>query len=677
MRLKHDGTKWLTWAVENLLAEHQQWILWTPVWLAAGIGIYFSLYNEPALWVGGALILKASLLFYLLRKWESGRPLLIGLMLIAVGFSAAQFRTWSVQSPLLTHKMKGQYIIGSVVSVEKKPDKWYAILEDLEGLKFNKVRFTLRGKVQQSVPLHPGDRIKAKVALMPPSSPPTPEVYNFRKRAYFMGIGAVGYALEVPKIIAKNPSTFDTWLQTLRETITQKIQKGVGGQEGAIAAALVTGDRSGISESTRDAFANAGIAHILAISGLHLAIVAGFVFLIIRRGLCLFQSFALRYSTKKIAALFTMLLTTFYVMLCWQSIPARRAYLMTSIVMLAILVDRSALSLRNVMFAATVILLFLPESLLGPSFQLSFAAVIALIAAYESLQEPLNLWRYEGGKVRSLLIYFISIMGTTVIATVATTPYTIFTFNQYTLHSVWSNLIAIPITSLWVMPAEVLTVLLLPFGLDQFVFPLLKEGVGLLKSIAFEVSSWPNAALYVPKSAPWIVVMVSIGGLWLCLWRQRWRYLGVIPLSLGFFLLLTPKATDLYVEGSGDIIGLREGKALYLSSLRKSKFTAHLWQKHAGNLDLKHLSAHEHVTCEKGTCQGKVGETSFTLTLPYAQKYKPCRKGDIYINLQNWKKCGKARRNITRSDLRRRGGVIFRENHYLTVNSSIGRRPWG
>lgn len=300
------------------MLEHQQWILWTPVGIGVGIGIYFQLYNEPPLWLGSVLLLLALIFSHFLKKYLFLKPVYIGACLIALGFTAAQFRTWWVgaSNALVEESSYPRKIIGVVQSIEKKPDKWYVTMKDLGNLPYNTVRFTLRGAKQQAVAIRPGDRVKISVVLMKPPPAPTPEVYNFKQRAYFLGLSAVGYALSPPEKLGISKTTVEHRLQNLRDHSTLTFQKGIKAQEGAIAAALVTGDRSGISPNTRQAFADAGIAHILAISGLHLAIVAGFVFFLIRRGLCLVPYLALRFSTKKIAAAVTLVSITCYLMLC-------------------------------------------------------------------------------------------------------------------------------------------------------------------------------------------------------------------------------------------------------------------------------------------------------------------------------------------------------------------------
>lgn len=664
---------------ETFLREQPQWILWTPVWIGIGIGIYFSLSTEPSFWISGLFILKPLLLAYFLYRFEALRPFLIATCLIAFGFGMSHLRTWIVDTPQLTQSLEPVSLEGSVEEVEKKVDRWVVTLRDVFSQEklplLNRIRFNLRGDKQLSQALKPGDRLRVKIVLRPPSLPPTPEVYDFRRKAYFNGLSAVGYATEPPQILSSS-LPWISCLQKWRHDITETIREKIKGQAGAIAAALVTGDRSGIRSETRQAFADAGIAHILAISGLHLAIVAGFVFFLIRRGLCFIPFLAVRWPTKKIAACAALILTSVYLSLCWQSLPARRAFLMTALALGAVLIDRTAISLRNVLLAATLILICLPESLLNPSFQLSFAAVIALIAAYESLQTPFRLWKSKGGVIRQIMGYFLSIMGTTLIATTATTPYTLFTFNQLTLHAVWSNLAAIPLTVFWIMPLEVLNLLFLPVSLDFLTFPLLEKGIQGLIWIAVHISKWPYGVLYFPQASISALVLMTLGGLWVCLWKRPWRWAGIVPILISSYLFFSAKPPLLYIDRTGQLLGIVEGETLYLSSLRKNGYTASLWQRHSGNLQLRPLTHHPTLSCHQGVCQGNLKGQSVRILLPYASPSLSCLQDSLHINLRDAKKCRNARYSLTLADLQEQGGRIFQNELSDLAEVSFPKRPW-
>lgn len=666
----------IKWSQRRFSEEQSQWILWAPVALGIGIGVYFTLSHEPEIWVGGVLILKAGLLWYLLHRVSFLRPITLALVLMALGFAAGQLRTWSLSTPFLQKKTEPLKLTGTVEKLERRPDKVLVTLTHLTSLTLPKVRIALRGEEQTSPSIFPGNRISLEAVLLPPSRAPSPEVYNFRKRAFFEGLSAVGYALQAPKILSEVPSWRNS-MNRLRQSVNHHFKKEISGQSGAIAAALATGDRAGLEKKTRQAFADAGIAHILAISGLHMVIVAGLIFFIIRRGLCLIPSIALRYPTKKFAAFITILITGFYLILCWQSLPARRAFIMTTLVMIAILLDRTALSLRNVMFAAFCILLILPESLLSPSFQLSFAAVICLISTYEACHHHLAHWSYGKGFGGRVAFYFMGIVGTTLIATIATTPFTLFFFNQFTLHGIAANLAAIPLTTFWIMPLELLFLVLTPFGSQQFVAPYLEQGIGYLITIAERVSQWPFAVLSIPQLPLYSLIWAVIGGLWICLWKTKWRWGGFLLLLPIIYHSLLPIPTDLYVNAKSNLIAIRGMRALYGSSLIKEKFTMGLWQQHAGNLDLLPLWKHPDFKCWKDVCTGKINQSFLQIILPKASKYFKCRRGDLFINLKSDRTCSSFKEKLTKSTIQKRGGVLIRKGHLFFQSERGSNRPWG
>jgi competence protein ComEC len=249
-------------------------------------------------------------------------------------------------------------------------------------------------------------------------------------------------------------------------------------------------------------------------------------------------------------------------------IPGQRAFLMISIIMIAIILDRHPISMRLVAIAATVILIFRPESLLSASFQLSFAAVIALIAAYEDGWGPLRQWSLHGGTLRRLLAYGGGVIATTLIATVATTPYTLYIFNRITLQTVVGNFLAIPLTSFIIMPAATFSVLSLPLGGFDYSFRILSFGLEWLIKITETVSSWPGAAITVPKPSPIFLIFVTLGGLWICIWKSVWRWWGILLCGIGCSSILMNHPPTIFVASDGSVLAYRLQDTLYVSDLK-------------------------------------------------------------------------------------------------------------
>jgi len=660
-----------------LFNDFQRWPLWFPVCLGVGISLYFSLPFEPSQgWV------YAGVFLFFLSLWRLNfspfRFCLLSLSLVALGFSVALLRTHFLQTEMLHHSLPPLVLTGQVSQVELKPTQkgtffQRLILTDLKAdTPFalpQKVRLTLKGKRER---LWPGQVIRVTAKLSPVSDPALPGGFDFRRQAYFQGIGATGFALSAPEVIGEE-SSWSTHLEKQREDITAFFLARFSPPAGAIAAALITGDKGAIPEKVREDFINSGLAHILAISGLHLTIIAGVVFMVIRRGLSLIPSLCLGYNSKKIAALGTIFMTFLYLVVSGFGIPAQRAFIMISLVMGAILIDRTALSMRTVAFAAFLILLITPETLLGPSFQLSFAAVVGLIAGYEVWRNPLAAWVVRGGIIRKALLYGGGLVFTSLLATLATLPFTIYLFHRFSLHAVEANLVAVPLTSLVIMPAAFVSCLLSPLGLGDVPLFVFEKSLGLLVGIAATVSMWKGANIPVPHPPFFSFAFIVIGALWLCLWQQPWRKWGIFPICLGFISAFCQDPPHLLIDGRGKLVALYENNILYLNSMRKGRFTADVWGKHLAAQEVKPLS------CKEGVCE--VSFKGVPIVISSVKENQPCVKEAVLVRLEpSQKACPEARHIIDWYDVWRGGShalwVTSRGLRLEKVRPAHHHRPW-
>jgi competence protein ComEC len=660
----------------SLYDDFQRWPLWLPVFLGLGIVLYFSLSFEPSpFWgVGGVFL-------FLLSLWRVNfhflRFVMLSLGLIALGFSASLLRTHFLNTDMLHYPLPPLILEGKVVQVELKPTLkgtlyQRLILTDLKADTSErlpqKIRLTMKGERER---LWPGQIIRIKAKLMPISMASLPGGFDFRRQAYFQGIGATGFAFSKPEVLGFKPS-WRTSLEKRREEITAYFLTHLPIPQGAIAAALITGDKAAIPEHVREDFINSGLAHILAISGLHLTIIAGVIFMVIRRGVALIPPLCLAYNSKKIAAFGTLLMTFLYLVLSGFGIPAQRAFIMISLVMGAILIDRTALSMRTVAFAAFLVLLITPEALLGPSFQLSFAAVVGLIAGYEAFKNPLALWMAEGGVLRKFLIYAGGLIFTSALATLATLPFTVSLFHRFSLHAVEANLIAVPLTSLVIMPSALLTCLLTPLGWGEGPLWLFGKALNLLIQISSTVSGWPGAHISVAHPPLASFALIVFGGLWLCLWQQPWRKWGILPLSLGCTLILWTDPPHILVDGQGKMAALYSQGILHLSSNRKGKFTAETWAKHLSAKETKLMD------CSGGVCRTSFQDTP--VVVAYEKENQPCHKDAVLIRLEpSQAACPEAQLTLDWYDLWRGGSHaiwLTPQGPRLEKVQSQGKRPW-
>ncbi|MBX9785819.1 MAG: ComEC family competence protein [Alphaproteobacteria bacterium] len=661
----------------SFYGDLHRWPLWVPVFFGCGISIYFSLYEEPSLgWgYGGVTIFLLSLIFVRLQFFKI---LFLAMGFITFGFSVALFRTHLLGTEMLHYSLPPLIFEGEVVQVELKPTKsgnlYQRILltnlkaETAEKLP-QKVRLSLKGKRER---IWPGQIIRLRAKLMPIADPGLPQGFDFRRQAYFNGLGATGFALSPPEVL-KETSGWQSRLAKKREEITGYFLKTMPPPLGAIAAALITGDKAAIPEKVREDFVNSGLAHILAISGLHLTIIAGVVFAVFRRGIALIPPLCLAFNSKKLAAVATIFMTFLYLTLSGFGIPAQRAFIMITVVMGAILLDRTALSMRTVALAAFIILLFMPESFLGPSFQLSFAAVVALIAGYETWRNPLSSWMVQGWIIRKKIAYCGGLIFTSLLATLATLPFTIYLFHRFSVHAILANLVAVPLTSLVIMPSALLTCLLTPLGLGDFPLWVFEKSLSLLIHIAETVSSWPGSHIWVAHPPLFAFILTIFGGLWLCLWQKPWRSLGIIPLTFGCILGFQGDLPQVLIDGQGKLVGLYKGNNLYVSSNRKGKFMAETWQKYLAAKEIKHMA------CDEGLCQASL--QGIPLIVSSEKERQPCVKDALLIRLEpSERACPEARLVIDWYDIWKAGGyglwLTEKSLRIEKVRESQGVRPW-
>jgi competence protein ComEC len=556
---------------ETAGAERDRWLLWLPVMVAAGVALYYALPTEPPPWPAGALLAAGGFAAWALRRHVGFALLAVALAAGAAGFAAAQWRTLAVAAPILPRALGPVAVEGRVVQAEPGAAGGRILLADLRiarlGAEATPERIRLRLARNDSLP-PPGATLRLRAMLLPPTPPAMPGAFDFGRQAYFERIGAVGYALGRVTVLPDRPSEAG-WLAGARERIAAlrlaihaRVMAILPPQDkddatGAMTAALLQGEQSAIPRSVMDSMRDAGLAHLLAISGFNVALVAGALFVSLRLLFAAMGPLALYWPTKKWAAALTIVGIFAYTLVTGASLPTQRAFLMTAVVLIAVMLDRTAISLRLVMAAGLALILIAPESLLGASFQMSFAAVIALIAAYEASRGWARRQRAEGGPLRRIGLYAGGIVMTSLIAGLATAPFAAFHFNRLAVYQLIANMIAVPLTAIWIMPWSLLVYLLMPFGLEEIALVPMSWGVEALIDISRRVASWPDAVLLLPSLPQSGLALVTFGGLWLCLWRKRWRYAGMPVILLGLSTLATVKPPDLLVGAEAGLFAAR------------------------------------------------------------------------------------------------------------------------
>jgi len=688
----------LGWFADRLLAERERWALWVPAGIGLGIAAYFAQPMEPAGWIGAVAAVACAAAAWVGRRWLGALAVALALLSVAVGFAAAQLRTALVEAPVLRKEIGPVAVTGRVVGVEALAQGSRIVLADLavERLDAGKTPARVRLRLRDGLPVPPaGATVRAKALLHPPPAPAEPYAYDFQRHAFFDRIGAVGTALTAPEVVQAPPATgwraFAVFLEGLRQTIAARVHAVLPEPAAAVTVALLNGQQTGIGEEVMADMRNSGLAHLLSISGLHITVVAMLVFGVVRALLALVEPVALRWPIKKIAAVAGLLAAVAYTMLVGAPVPTLRSVLMTGVVLLAIVVDRSALSVRLIAFAAVVALLVGPDELVGPSFQMSFGAVLALIAAYEVLNPHIVRWHTGAGWLGRAALYLGGLASTSVVATLATTPFSLFHFQQIAFYGVFANMVAVPLTSFWVMPWSLIVYLLMPLGWEGPAVTAMGWGVTGVIWTAKAVSDLPGATAIVPAMPLWGLVAVTGGGLWLCLWSGRWRLFGLAGVAAGLVSPVFAERPDVLVSGDGRLVAVRTADGgLSPSSANAAKLTARMWAHRDGRADADEpwpkagRSVDGRLACDALGCVYRAGVRTVAVIRQAEALTEDCGGADVVISTTEGARRCRAPLVIDVWTLRRDGahalylgpGVGPDGVRVESVRAWRGSRPW-
>lgn len=571
-------------------AEGDRWVLWLPVAFGAGVSLYFGLMREPDRWIGPAACVVCIALLLILRRWFALFGAAVALLMVAAGFLVAQGHSAWVAAPVLTRVVTGATITGRVMAVERRPGATRITVREptVSRLPPEQTPAALRIRLpdRHAAP-DPGSVVRLRATLLPPQAPAEPGAFDFQRRAWFMGLGGTGFATGAVELVEAPPvsgwQVVTVAFERARGVIAERVAATIGDPvEARVTTALLNGEQFGIPDETLEDFRNSGLAHLLSISGLHVGIAAGILFYVVRALLALVPAIALRWPIKKIAALFGILSALAYTLLVGAPLPTVRSVLMTGMVMGAIMLDRHPLSMRLVAFAGLVTIAMDPEGMLGPSFQMSFAAVVALIAAFERGSSRLAEWRSEAGWFLRSLLYVGGIPLTSVVATLATLPFALFHFQQIAFYGVLSNLIAIPITSFWVMPWSLIAYALIPFGLEAPALIAMNWGDRAVIWTAEFFGRLPGASLTMPAMPVEGFVALVLGGIWLCVWTRRWRWLGLLPVLAGLASPALVTRPDVLVAGDGSVMAVRMPDGRLSASGKSGGRVTETWRERDG-----------------------------------------------------------------------------------------------
>ncbi len=679
-----------------MLEDRARWPLWFPVAFGAGIAGYFALPWEPPLGLALAMPLPVVALAWSARGRLGQLWMALGVLSAFLGLAAATVRTAGLDTAMLARPLWA-HVTGTVVRIEHRPDDVRLTLADASvvadrtpDILPERVRLVVRTSVGA---LRLGDRIRLRARLTPPPPPSVPGGFDFQRHAYFDGLGAVGFAIGAPEVLSGPRSTGPVLaVDGVRAAVAARLTEGLPGPAGSVAAALLVGDRSGLDEDTVSTFRDSGLAHLLAISGLHMGLVAGTVFAVLRFALCLIPRVALRWPVKQIAAAAALVVSAGYLVLAGAPVPTQRAFVMTGIVLTAILAGREAVTMRLVALAAVAVLALRPEALVGASFQLSFAAVIALVVGHEA-------WRRrrprENGSLPGWLTgparYTAGVALTSVIATVATAPFVTFHFQAVALGGLAANLAAVPLTGFLTMPAGIVALLLMPFGGEAPALAAMGHAIEATLWVATRVVDVTGPAAGLQPLPVAGLSAVAIGGCWIAIWRGRLRWLGGFPILAGLVSWLAVSPPDVLISADGRLgaIAADDVGGWAVTTRRGNGFSRSVWARRWGvtdavtltALDLRRGGEEGRLTCDDLGCVLRRDGRMLSLVTSHEAALEDCLTADVVIALVKVRTpCGTPSVVIHRPDLMTAGAHAVwlgpGEVRVESVGRLRGDRPW-
>ncbi len=685
------------WIEHWLEGERDQLVLWLPVMLGVGVALWFVL-PSPIAWalVAGALTGVMLIALSVGRGGRAARTVAIGCAAMAIGLALIWWRAERVASAPLARPMIVQFD-ARVVRVDPLPSRELvrlrlaplAIVENMGRSSAGKLPSLVRVNIPlEDMPagLSRGAVIRLGARLMPPPPPSVPGAYDFARVAWFDGLGATGRGF-APIIVL---SSGDVSQGGLRARLSTHIRGQVEGAPGAIAAALATGDQGAIPLEDAEAMRRSGLAHLLSVSGLHITAVVGAVMLVVLRLLALSSWAALHLRLPLIAAGAAALAAIGYTVLTGAEVPTIRSCVAALMVLLAIALGREAMTLRLVATGALIVLLFWPEALAGPSFQLSFAAITAIIALHEHPRVRAWFAPRDEGRGRWLLRQLGSLLLTGIVVEAALSPIALYHFHKAGLYGSVANIVAIPLTTFIVMPLEALALALDLLGIGAPIWWLAEQALRLLLAIAHLVAAAPGAVATLPSMPGGAFALIVIGGLWIALWRTGARWLGVLPLMVGAGWSVMTAPPDLLVTGDGRHVALRTAAGnVALLRDRAGDYTRSMLAEASGvDGEPLLLSEQPDARCSRDLCiadriaggrRWRIMATRSPYRLSVGELIAACRDADIVISDRRLpRRCTPRWLRLDRPVLYRTGGVsvTLGSATVRTVFQPGDRHPW-
>ncbi|MEO1040343.1 MAG: ComEC/Rec2 family competence protein [Pseudomonadota bacterium] len=633
-RLKAD---WRSWAGPP---DPSRLVLWSPVAFGAGAAIYIGAGAEPPplfipiAWSSAAIGLFASILL-------RGRPWLLYAIalfaLAAAGFAHTEQRARAVAPPPVDFVERAVLVEGWIEAVQQSGGRERLIIRvrELSGQSTAPKRVRVRGDLGA---LLPGDGVRVRAVLSAPPTPAAPGGYDPSRAAWFDSIALTGFAVSALEPVAMEGDRLARSYAAWRWSMAQRFAAGAGKRTGGVAAALLTGERAAVEPGDAEALRVSGLGHILAISGLHMALLAGGAYWAARWVMAAIEPYARAFDPRKPAALIALVSASFYLVLSGAPVSAQRAFIMAAVVLLGVILDRRALSIRSLAIAAMVVLIIAPQSVAEAGFQMSFAAVAALIAVYDA-------WRRHGpsdvagyGWFARARRAFVGLAATSFIAGAATGAFAAFHFQRLAAYGLLANLAAMPVFTFWVMPAGAAALAVSAFGLEGPFLVIMDAGLRIVLAIAHWTESLPGAGAGVGAAPSGVIALYGVGFALAMIGRGLARMTGIGVILTALLAWSAASAPAFMITSDGVVLARfsepernASGEAGWsASTLRRSRFERRVLLQRAGVTSGE--SPRAALSCDGLGCVG-LTEDGLVLALATSAEAlaEDCRRADLIV----------------------------------------------
>ncbi len=662
-------------------------VIWTPVALCAGAAAYFMMPAEPptGVWlIGYGLAALLAVLAVIARGRSSAVYALVLAAAVLAGASLAQNRTESRAPPPITLSDRAVTVTGWIEAVERggSRPRLRIRVESLEGAERAPDRIRVRARLNGAAP---GDGIRLRAVLSPPPGPAAPNGYDPARAAWFDGVALTGFAIsDLEPVELDSRDRFARALAGFRWRLAERIREKTGPRTGGVAAALLTGERSGVSEDDAEALRLSGLGHILAISGLHMALFAGGVYMAARLVFAAIEPYARAHDPRKPAAIIALLAATGYLVLSGAAVSTQRAWVMAVVVLLGVLFDRRAFSMRSLALAALVVVILAPESVVEAGFQMSFAAVAALIAVYEVWMKLKPERLGAPGLIDRAGEWLGGLSTTSLVAGAATGAFAAFHFQRMAAYGLIANLAAMPVFTFWVMPAGAVALALAPVGLDGPALAVMDAGLRIVLAIAHWTAELDGAGVSVVAADGAVVALYAAGFALATLGLGLVRLAGGAAALAALALWMVQSPPGMMISDGGVVLArFGDAPGLQATSLRRSRFDTGVFLQRAGagNQAIERAS----LSCDALGCTGRTADGLLIAVTDRPEALpQDCRRADIVVfdgTASSWRRrrCAAllfddaAREELGGADCWVRDGEIVR---FRGAMRERARRPW-